>query len=44
MYVTMLTVYPTLNIQGLAEVTPWSVVGRARERLTRDGQQFEHFT
>ena len=31
-------------LPGLAEVTSLSVVGRVRECLTQDGQQFEHFT
>ena len=41
-----ISVPPTLagSIQGPAEVTPLSVVGRVRECLTREGQQFEHFT
>ena len=32
------------GIQGPAEVTPWRAAGRVRERLARDGQQFERFT
>ena len=31
-------------IQGPAEVTPLSVIGRVRECLTQEGQQFENFT
>ena len=34
----------SFKIQGPAEVTPLSEVGRACECLTQDGQQFAHFT